>query len=337
MSSLPPPDSLSPDGRPSPTATIAIVTLVSITLYNALELAIIIYATFKRRSSLYFYSFVIATLGLAPQSICWLLKAPTSIRLGVAFPTAGLAGWVCMVTGQSLVLYSRLHLVCHSDRKLRAVRSMIIFNAFTLHIPVIIFSFGKDFANSTGRFNTPMMVFEKIQISGFFLQEVIISALYIWETIKLLKDRSVFAAGEKGRGKNMLVHLVLVNVVVLVLDVTILVLECVGLHDVQRAYKLFAYSVKLKVEFSILTKLVELTTGVVGVRSVSGVVVEWEGGRQGPQIFDGTGDLGSRMRNSGVSEVRSVVTADEREDVLVDKKKGWAELSVAEVNGHCGE
>ncbi|KAK4455384.1 hypothetical protein QBC34DRAFT_460314 [Podospora aff. communis PSN243] len=333
MSSQPSPDPLSPTGRPSATAVLVILTLVGITLYNALELLVIIYATFKRRTTLYFYSFLIATLGLVPQSICWLIKAPTSIRLGVAFPIAALIGWVCMVTGQSLVLYSRLHLVCHSDTKIRNVRNMIIFNAFALHIPVIVLSFGKDYANADGRFNLPMQVFEKIQISGFFIQEVIISGLYIWETVKLLKDRNVFAAGAKTRGKKMLVHLVLMNVVVLVLDLTILVLECVGLHDVQRAYKLFAYSVKLKVEFSILNKLVELTTGSVGVRTVSSRVVEWNGGRQGPQIFDGTGVSGSPRRDSGVSEVRSVVTRDDREGALADKKKGWAEVTVDEVTG----
>src|SRR5690349_11362881 len=143
-------DSLSPDGRPEPSALIAIVTLVSITLYNAIELAFIIYATFKKRNTLYFWSFVVATFGLVPQCLCWLLKAPTTIRLGVAFPVVALIGWICMVTGQSLVLYSRLHLVCHSDTRLKFVRNMIVFNAFALHIPVIIFSLGKDYANADG-------------------------------------------------------------------------------------------------------------------------------------------------------------------------------------------
>ena len=106
-----------------------------------------------------------------------------------------------------------------------------------------------------------MAVFEKIQVSGFFLQEVFISGIYIWETAAWLKVRKGFGPGEEQRGGRMMVHLVLVNVVVLVLDITILVLECVGLRDVQRAYKFFAYSVKLKVEFSILNQLVELTTG----------------------------------------------------------------------------
>ncbi|KAK5658976.1 hypothetical protein OQA88_1796 [Cercophora sp. LCS_1] len=254
-------DSLSPDGRPSPSVAPAIVIFGSLTLYNALELSVIIYTTFKRSSTLYFWSFVTSTFGLVPQSIIWLLKASSSFQLGSTWPTIVLIGWICMVTGQSLVLYSRLHIICQSEARLRLVRNVIIFDAFALHIPTIVFSFGRDYANSSGRFDLAMAVFEKIQVSGFFLQEVFISGIYIWETVAWLKARKGFGPGEEQRGRRMMVHLVLVNVVVLVLDITILVLECVGLRDVQRAYKFFAYSVKLKVEFSILNQLVELTTG----------------------------------------------------------------------------
>ncbi|KAK0616538.1 hypothetical protein B0T14DRAFT_568133 [Immersiella caudata] len=292
-------DSLSPDGRLDTLALLAITTIIGITIYNALELFLIIYATFKRRSSLYF----------CPR------RSTHRPRLPRAWPF----GWVCMVTGQSLVLYSRLHLVCHNDALLRMVRNMIIFNAFALHIPTIVLSFGKDFANEDGRFNFPMVLFEKIQLSGFFLQEDIISGIYIWETVKLLRVRGSVRSGEKRRSRKMLVHLALVNVAVVMLDVTILVLECVGLHDVQRAYKLFAYSIKLKVEFSILNQLVELTTGRAERASFS-EISEWQTGAQGPHMYVGTTttttsrDLEGRQgRDSGVSEVRSVMSRDDRD------------------------
>src|SRR3569833_2443432 len=56
-------------------------------------------------------------------------------------------------------------------------------------------------------------------------------------------------------------HLVLVNIIIVVLDITILGLEYAGQFQLQTAYKGLVYSVKLKLEFSILTRLVELTTG----------------------------------------------------------------------------
>lgn len=38
-----------------------------------------------------------------------------------------------MVTGQSMVLWSRLHLICHSHWKLRGILVMIVTNAIVFH------------------------------------------------------------------------------------------------------------------------------------------------------------------------------------------------------------
>ena len=116
-------------------------------------------------------------------------------------------------------------------------------------------------------------------------------------------------------------HLALVNVVVVMLDVTILVLECVGLHDVQRAYKLFAYSIKLKVEFSILNQLVELAVGTAERVSFS-EISEWQPGTQGPHMYTTESrDLESRQeRDSGTSKVRIIVDQEEPErDAQISK------------------
>lgn len=45
-----------------------------------------------------------------------------------------------MVTGQSLVLWSRLHLVCRSTWKLRIILGMIIVNGVCMHGPQFVFS-----------------------------------------------------------------------------------------------------------------------------------------------------------------------------------------------------
>jgi hypothetical protein len=56
-------------------------------------------------------------------------------------------------------------------------------------------------------------------------------------------------------------HLIVVNILVILLDVSILALEFANLFDIQTAWKPLVYSVKLKLEFSILNRLVELTRG----------------------------------------------------------------------------
>ena len=42
-------------------------------------------------------------------------------------------GWTGMVTGQSLVLWSRLHLVCRSRLKLNLIKWMIIIDGVVMH------------------------------------------------------------------------------------------------------------------------------------------------------------------------------------------------------------
>lgn len=54
-------------------------------------------------------------------------------------------GWPLMVTGQSLVLYSRLHMLFIERRTLRLVLAMIIFNALAIHVTGISLSIGLQF------------------------------------------------------------------------------------------------------------------------------------------------------------------------------------------------
>jgi hypothetical protein len=61
-----------------------------------------------------------------------------------------------------------------------------------------------------------------------------------------------------------MMHLIGVNCLVITLDITILALEYAGLYDIQTSYKALVYGAKLKLEFSILNRLVELTTARSG-------------------------------------------------------------------------
>ncbi|KAH6873853.1 hypothetical protein B0T10DRAFT_610952 [Thelonectria olida] len=235
-----------------------IVVFISIALYNVLELNFILFATFKKRSGLYFWSFLIATWGIAPNAVGYLLKSLALTNISNLYATLIIVGWCTMVTGQSVVLYSRLHLVMQNPTRLRTVLAMIIFNAIVLHVPVIVLVYGANSANP-GPFIGPYSVYEKLQLTVFFVQETIISGLYIWETTKLLKaERDI--RGKTGP-KRVMNHLIYVNIIVMLLDVTIVALEFANYYDVQTGYKPLVYSIKLKLEFSILNRLVELTQG----------------------------------------------------------------------------
>ncbi|KAK5663822.1 hypothetical protein OQA88_25 [Cercophora sp. LCS_1] len=249
-------------GSPAiPAETVAMIAFPCVALYNVVELNFVIMATFKRRSGLYFWSFLAATWGIAPHSIGFLVLVFRTNLVGPGLVTLFLTGWWFMVTGQSLVLYSRLHLVLHSRKIRRLVLTMIIANVFILHVPVTVLAYGKEAGHQN--FLPPYNVWERIQIIVFFVQEVIISSLYIYEAVKLMRLRRVLVfPDDKGRARRLILHLFMVNVIIVLLDINIILFEYLGLHNIQTSYKVFVYSVKLKIEFSILNKLVGLTRSV---------------------------------------------------------------------------
>lgn len=237
------------------TTRVTIVVFLGIAYYNFLELNVLILSTFKRPKGLYFYSFLVSTWGIAFNSTGYLLdhlQLTTNTNLHA---TLILVGWCSMITGQSVVLYSRLHLVMRSKKKLRAVLIMIITNAIWLHIPVILLVYGIN-SNNPGPYERPYSIYERIQLSVFFVQELIISALYVWETTRLLRLQRTL--GNTGT-VHVMTHLIYMNILVILLDVTILALQFANLFDIQTAWKPLAYSVKLKLEFSVLNRLVNLT------------------------------------------------------------------------------
>ena len=102
-----------------------VILCSTLSLYNAVELLTLVFTTFRRYSGLYFYSLLVASLGLLPYNIGFLLEffilSPDYVGVIIDVP-----GWIMMVTGQSVVLYSRLHLVLQNRKILRAVLLMII-------------------------------------------------------------------------------------------------------------------------------------------------------------------------------------------------------------------
>lgn len=231
-----------------------IVSFLAIAVYNFVELNFIIATTFKRRRGLYFWSFVVATWGVAIYSIGFILRDFAPLTNPYLFVTFIVVGWCPMVTGQSMVLYSRLHLVLYNPRVLRGVLAMITVNAIICHIPTIVLIYGANSANPEP-FITPYSVYEKFQVIMFFLQEMTISGLYISETTKIL--RIAEAAGHDRSRTRMMRHLIWVNILVGLFDIAILATELADFYSIQTAYKAFAYSVKLKLEFSILNRLVD--------------------------------------------------------------------------------
>ena len=229
-------------------AVIEIVSMFSIGAYNALETVFITFDIVKNYRGLYFWSMQVASWGILvhalPAMVCFLFQAP-NLPMSIPF----LIGWYAMVTGQAVVLYSRLHLVVLDISKVRWVLWMIIVNVCILHVPMTVLFLGLN--NGNARFARPAAIYNWIQLAGFCIQDLVICGIYIYEAIRALKC-IIRIRGRKGR--KVIIHLLWVNVLVVVLNILLLLTEY-KLHYIQVSFKTVVYSIKLKVEFSVLNRL----------------------------------------------------------------------------------
>ena len=88
------------------------------------------------------------------------------------------------------------------------------------------------------------------------MQEVILSLLYILGAVRIL--RTSFQAH---KSRQLIYQLILIQVVIVIMDLALLGLECASLFLLETILKGFIYSVKLKLEFVILGRLVDFVRG----------------------------------------------------------------------------
>lgn len=233
--------------------SIMLVVVATVSLYNAVELLLLIGMRFRERKSLYFISLTVATIGVMPYFTGFLCEYFRATPYWVAMSLSTI-GWVALITGQALVLYSRLGLILDNQRILKAVKWMIIVNAVTLHTTTTVLQFGKIYASGGSQHACLVGIyyFEKIQMTIFCIQEFIISGLYLWKTVALLK------VIQKQGTRKVMMELFVINIIIVAGDVALLVLEYSGHRVEERLFKGLVYSIKLKLEFAILSKLVGL-------------------------------------------------------------------------------
>ncbi|KAJ5087944.1 hypothetical protein N7456_011560 [Penicillium angulare] len=224
--------------------------LVALLLYNAIELTILIFTTFQRYHGLYFWSLMLSTtLGLYPSGIGNLLHFFDIGPLWLAFLLSNI-GFYFMVPAQSLILYSRLHLVLYNQRLLRFILYAIIATTILIGPPVTTTTWGSALVESPG-WNAAYTIMERLQVTWFCVQEFLISSLYIRETVKLLQ----MSTATSKRRKNIMYQLLAINILNAGMDVAVIVVEYVGLYYLQVLLKCTIYSIKLKLEYAVLGKL----------------------------------------------------------------------------------
>lgn len=229
---------------------VVVITCTTLAWYNALELLVLIFTSFKFYKGLYFWSLLVAGFAILPYGLGFLMFYFHLTHNWIAFIIVTY-GWVTMVTGQSVVLYSRLHFVTQNERLLKAVKWMIIANAVAFHIPTTVMLFGSNLKPGHHPWHRAYKIYEKLQMTGFCTQESVISGIYLWETVRLLKILS------KRSARRIIQQLFIINIIIMGLDVVLLSIEYCNLSVLEQTTKGVVYSIKLKFEFAILGKLVE--------------------------------------------------------------------------------
>ena len=237
----------------------------AIAWFNVTELNVLIFVRFKVYRSLYFWALLISSWGTFLHAISFLFKFFLVIRNGWATSTLITIGWWAMVTGQSLVLYSRLNFIENRVRILRFVVCMIVIDFFLLHLPTTVLTFGSN-SSAAAKYTGPYAIMEKIQMTGFFFQESIISGIYVYNAIRIFKPAQAF---RKRRIRKIMLHLAAINVLIVLMDVALLTTEYLNLYDIQTTFKAMIYSIKLKLEFAILTDLIGWSRGDASFHSAA--------------------------------------------------------------------
>lgn len=194
------------------TADSAIVTLsVALALNNSLEMILLITTTFKRWRGLYFWSLSLCNLGVILYSIGMMMGY---FNLGPRPLGSAILdiGWMIMICCQALVLYSRLGLLLDNAKIISAVKWMIIVTSCTLLPVVCILDFGTTYSKIAA-FAEGYFYIEHLQMTFITLQELIISGLYVWKTMALLK----IISGPHTR--STVWQLLSINVIIIVMDV----------------------------------------------------------------------------------------------------------------------
>lgn len=235
----------------------AIVAFTAVAWWNVIELNIQVFLTFKRHRGLYFWSLLITSYGCVLHALGFFLKflvlPEKYVYLSVTIFTIG---WYCMVTGQAIVLYSRLHLVVREQKVLRGILAMIVVDAFCFHIPTTVLTYAAN-SNNNSRFINPFNAVESLQMTAFCIQEFIISGVYVYSTIKLL--RPVY----HGRTRKVMMLLIWINLIIIAMDIGLLAMEYSHNYDIEATSKPMFYSIKLKLEFAVLNQLMALANSSV--------------------------------------------------------------------------
>jgi hypothetical protein len=162
-------------------------------------------------------------------------------------------GWTMMITGSSLVLYSRLHLLLFNSKFLRIILLMILLNTIVFQLPDFSLVY---FSNKIepALYSKVKDILSKFDII-FTVQEVFLSSLYIFHFTRFLRQ------GGTSLSRDMMktfYFLIIAEAVIITFNVTLNVLLYLHFFLARRMILGLFYAIQLRIEFVVLNRLVLL-------------------------------------------------------------------------------
>ncbi|KAF2730070.1 hypothetical protein EJ04DRAFT_397684, partial [Polyplosphaeria fusca] len=240
------------------------IAFASVAIWSSIPLTIRLFTTLKRRRSLYFYSILTCTWGLSIHQIGYLIQGLAPNAPWVLALILSQLGWIWMVTGFSVVLYSRLKIILEHRKLRNAILAMIVFNGVVWHTALIVTNIAviaivrdgssqqKATLKTWKRVQNPL---ERTQIVMFAFQETTISYFYVRAAYAYLKGQYA----QKDKTREAMFLLILVQIIIVLVDVALIALDAAGMLQIKGIILSFAYAVKLELEFVVLNQLVDLS------------------------------------------------------------------------------
>ncbi|KAL4956659.1 hypothetical protein BDW69DRAFT_181331 [Aspergillus filifer] len=191
-------------------------TLLVITAYNVLEFFLWLWDIFRARKGLYFYSMLIATIGLAGFNAMTFVNffAPSQTLLqNIGF----LLTVPTLMTEHILALYSRLHLLCSRVRNV-FIGTVVLFTI--PHTITLILYIVDDRRFAKANFTT-----ERVAFTSYCVRELFVCGIYIVQGLREIRP-IVKAKGAIGR--KVMSHLIIGQAIVVVLDLSFIILMYMG-------------------------------------------------------------------------------------------------------------
>ncbi|KAI1338917.1 integral membrane protein [Xylariaceae sp. FL0016] len=252
-----------PDIKKDLPMSMTMAAFAGISWYIGAEINTSLFLLFKRRRGLYFWSCALSSWGVILQPL-FIILADFSVWKDLRGAiTMVLFTWALMVVPHSWVLYSRLHLLMHESERLKWIMAVLIFTSVVFTVPTVVIGI---LAQLTPAHKGLYNIWDRIQLTVFFVQETLLSALYIYQTRKHLRSTTLLVKSSQfldssdrseTESKSVLHHLIYTNILVIILDIALLGIQYADQFYLQGAFKPCVYGVKLKLEFVILNRLVK--------------------------------------------------------------------------------